>query len=412
MRRRLVVFIRGCACVFLLSSLGLTLSALNKAHEVLGSSHSRSLDQHQTRHKPLLQQQRRQHHKPTSDCALLFFGLPRSYESMVLPSIIHNVLLPNKPYKCDVYAHAHVIAQEAPGRSGLGGPIDVNAIYLLNTSIHQVYHNDSVPRVAIATDTEQDFWRERGATIKTFRTTKSNVTHKLLYHPWADKSWSFPESMDNVVRQWHSIQAVWNLMERQASLKKYSRIAMLRSDVFYATPIDVYAHNTTDSVIIPGFARHPVNDRMIIGDLNSVKIWATERFDRIDAYVRSNKIPIPGLGMHSEYYMKKEILPAIEETTNATITHDASICFMRVRADQSAWISDCDALYDTRLQQQMKIAIENITGLYCQRSRLQKSGISAVQAVCSKRKLNSRKQAIKNSRNNISAVYMKRNRKP
>ena len=47
---------------------------------------------------------------------------------------------------------------------------------------------------------------------------------------------------------------------------------------------------------------YPVNDRMVIGSYEAVKIWATQRFDLLDDYVM-HKVPKPGLGMHSEHYL-------------------------------------------------------------------------------------------------------------
>ena len=74
-------------------------------------------------------------------CALLFFGLPSSYESLVLPSIRQNVLIPNSKYDCDVYAHSVITQEEAEGRSGNGGAIDPNALYLLEESVKAVASN-------------------------------------------------------------------------------------------------------------------------------------------------------------------------------------------------------------------------------------------------------------------------------
>lgn len=42
-------------------------------------------------------------------------------------------------------------------------------------------------------------------------------------------------------------------------IRKYDTVAMLRSDVFYATPIDIHSHNhTSQTVVLPGFAMYPV----------------------------------------------------------------------------------------------------------------------------------------------------------
>ena len=53
-----------------------------------------------------------------------------------------------------------------------------------------------------------------------------------------------------------------------------------------------------EAAVIPGFAMFPVNDRMIYGPYAAVKIWATERFRRIDDHVQKvepggNNVPPP-----------------------------------------------------------------------------------------------------------------------
>jgi len=152
------------------------------------------------------------------------------------------VLQPNLQHNCDIYVHSPLLDKEAPGRSGNGGTIDPTAIYLLQDAIHTLYHNTTdsmLPHVAITADSEQDFWRLRNATIQKFRNTKSNTTNRLLYFPWATRNYQYPTTMDNIVRQWHSLEAVWNLTESEAKERsvKYTRVAMLRSDVFMRRPL-------------------------------------------------------------------------------------------------------------------------------------------------------------------------------
>lgn len=292
-----------------------------------------------------------QHQYDDTRCALLFFGLPRSYESMVLPSIIKNVLIPNSKYGCDVYAHAGIREQEEAGRSGTGGSIDPKAIFLLEQQVKDVakvaskrtgIHRE--PNVAIITDTEADFWRMYNETIHKYHTTV-DADGNLLYSPWKKSSYTFPTTMDNVVRQWHSLNSVWNLMESESRRMnvQYNRVAMLRSDVLYVTPIDIYQISNArydtrnQNAIIPGFGMYPVNDRMIYGPYSAVKIWATERFSRIDSHVRKVE---PGIGMHSEQFLYDSILPAIQENgTKVLINGD--ICFFRVRSDGSVRTFDC-----------------------------------------------------------------------
>ena len=311
-------------------------------------------------------------------CALLFFGLPRSYD-LVLPSVVKNVLIPNSKYGCDVYAHSVIRLEEEAGRSGMGGSIDPNAIFSLKQQVLNVakvttnYSGISrVPHVAITTDTEEDFWKIHNATIQKYHTTK-RADGKLLYSPWKKKSYVFPKTMDNIVRQWHSLQSVWQLMEDESTKLgiSYNRVAMLRSDVLYVTPIDIYRINTTlfdtnnKAAVIPGFALYPVNDRMIYGPYKAVKIWATERFKRLETHVRR---VAPGLGMHSEIFLNDAILPAIEQS-GTNVVADNDICFFRVRSDRSVRTFDCigkDSNWTGKTRRiNAKAMVEQIIGRTC-----------------------------------------------
>ena len=68
-------------------------------------------------------------------------------------------------------------------------------------------------------------------------------------------------TVDNIVKMWHSIEQAWYLMEAHATREhiQYQRVAMLRSDVVYMTPINIWetgdpgvmdTENTV--VVIPG----------------------------------------------------------------------------------------------------------------------------------------------------------------
>jgi hypothetical protein len=316
-------------------------------------------------------------------CALLFFGLPRGYKTIVLPSIVRNVLEPNANYNCDVYAHSISLDKEQASRSGKGGMIDSKSIYLLKQRVQEVASHSTgrIPHVVITMDTEEDFWILRNATIQKYRNTK-DADGKLLYFPWRIKAYEYPTSMDNMVKQWHSIETVWQLMEGESKRQhvSYDRVAMLRSDVFYATPIDIYKTNSTHTsdkdAVLPGFAMYPVNDRMIYGPYNAVKIWATERFQRIDDHVQ-HKVQ-PGIGMHSERFLDGSILPAIRKSGTDVITNP-DICFFRVRADETVWITDCDrSLENVSVpvgiarsfgKVNKKKLVEDIVGLTCDRSK-------------------------------------------
>ena len=322
-------------------------------------------------------------------CALLFFGLPRSYRELVLPSIEKNLLMHNK--KCDVYAHSIVRAEESGGRSGRGGQLDPDALLLLSERMGKLHNHENVPNVAIATNTEDDFWRIRNATIQMYRTAKAN-DGKTLYFPYKPIAKFSKDTVDNIVRQWHSIQAVWKLMEREGRRLnvEYDHVGMFRSDVFFATPIDISNASSlradAKEAVVAGFSMYPVNDRMIYGPHSAVKIWATERFERLVTEI--DKMP-RGLGMHPETFLDKIIFPAIEEETGVKKRTDPDICFFRVRADLSLWVNDCLRARrpmggngkDPEWIAKQKEIVERMVGRKCELSRFNRN---TEQLVCSK----------------------------
>lgn len=288
-------------------------------------------------------------------CAMCFFGLPRAYKTMVLPSIVKNLLIPNARHNCDVYVHFSVAYGEAPGRMNPGGVIDPYEIYLLETAVKdvQVKYGPShgarthrIPTVAFVNDTEAEFQEKRGAILAKYKTkTDPDDGGRLMYFPYKEKTWH-NASLDNVVKQWHSIETAFQLMEitgRQLGVE-YSRVGMFRSDVLFVKPIDMamLGQDAFDSqnrfVVVPGFAQYPVNDRMIYGNVEGVKIWATSRFSLIEERAKAHVQP--GYVMHSERFMSSSVFQAIKTAGYPVIT-SKDICFIRTRADESARWGDC-----------------------------------------------------------------------
>jgi hypothetical protein len=363
-RKRRNVLLLAFGCV--VSSALLTFSSLiqvmkNESAAVLLSSNVISLD------SPSVDKPR---------CALLFFGLPRSYELLVLPSIVQNILKPNA--QCDVYAHAVIRHEEDAGRSGQGGTIDPNALFLLKNKVHSSRH------VAISTDTEEEFWQRHNATLTKYKTHKDKHG-KLLYFPYKLRDYTNnPKTVDNIIKQWHSIESVWNLMEMESNKLgiHYDTVGMFRNDVFFATPI--YLGQNRHEAVTAGFGLYPVNDRMIYGPYHAVKIWATQRFRLFQEQI--SKIP-RGHGMHSETFLDLVIFPAIIRNTHTPITTNANICFFRVRADLSLWINDClrartprgGTLRNPKWVAQQSKLVEKLTGLPC---KIIMRSIQVTQLVC------------------------------
>jgi len=281
-------------------------------------------------------------------CAIVFFGLPRAFESLVLPSIEKNIVQPNAAYQCDYYVQYFNLTEESPSRSGEGGYIDPGEIFQLKSSILKASNETQRDQtVAFAEDGQEDFLKQYTPLLQKIRTVKDS-NGQLLYFPWKETSFNF-ETTDNIVKMWHNIQHAFQFMEtyQQELNVAYTRVAMLRNDVLYVTPIDISwqpRQGVNDTVnrfaVVPGFAKYPVNDRMIIGPYNAVKIWATERFQRLEGHVQSILRNMPGYGMHSEHFLNYTIFPAIHATNTTIVEHD-SMCFFRARADETVWISDC-----------------------------------------------------------------------
>ncbi len=297
-------------------------------------------------------------------CAMLFFGLPRAYDTMVLPSITQNVLIPNARHNCDVFVHYYYMTAEPAGRKNKGGVMDPTSIFKLADAVRLIARNypssrrqpKRVPHVAFTHDTDDSFWHVRNRTVHKYRTAK-DANGNYLYFPYKAVSYVYPSSLDNIAKQWHSIESVWNLMERfmRQGMANYTRVALLRNDVMFVTPIDIYRTSLDDPeddvqgryAIIPPFGLYPVNDRLVYGPYRAVKIWATKRFEYIEDHVR--KMPWgPGYGMHSELFLQKSILAAMERDAGVNVTMNPDICFFRTRADNTAMISDCDAKGKTR----------------------------------------------------------------
>jgi hypothetical protein len=291
-------------------------------------------------------------------CAVNLFGLPRSFRSLTLPSLVKNVIALNAD--CDYFVHYYQVTHEAAGRSGAGGTIDSDEILLLREAVRQasVARNESrMPIVEFTSETEDEF----GAKYQTLLTDIE--TNQSLYVPWNDPAFKLLPTTINIVKMWHSIQSVHQLMEQRSSSGgvQYTSVAMLRSDVVYITPLNLRDHgdshdmmlkdNTTrfsssNVVTIPAFGQWPVSDRLVYGYPPAVKVWATQRLSRLQAHVLHGQIHAPGTGMHSEKFLARTIFPLLQRVLNVTIRTHPTLCFVRARADGTVWVADCERPVD------------------------------------------------------------------
>ena len=390
-------------------------------------------------------------------CAILLFGLPRAFKDFVLPSLEKNVIGPNARYGCDYFVHYYQQDSEESGRSGNGGVIRSEDIFLLKdsvTKVHQAYNqkkdstNVSFPNVAFVSDTNETFWKARGKEIQHYRTAK-NEDGQYAFFPYAERTYEYPRTLDNIVKQWHSINSVWEAMENysigantnrnNSDLKRfqYRRVAAMRNDVIFLTPIDIYNipvavknasatvsqrsksdFSTNAAAVIPNFAKWPVNDRLIYGPYSAVKIWASQRFARIEDYSKDTSA-IPGMVMHSETFLNASILQTIKETQvdanqSLEVFEDEWMCFLRVRADGAIWIEDCDATksnygggYPGGMPIYLKLLNEFLPnkGRGCKKRRLKDKVRKIVELACPKQELQKKQGHAKNSSIRISSKY-------
>lgn len=298
-------------------------------------------------------------------CALNFYGLPRAFSSIVLPTIVENVLKPNVNYSCDVFLHFHALEQEAAGRSGHGGAIQLDNVYELRAAVKNIFGNNAI--IDFSNTTEVEFQHTYGDLLDKIRTV-NNTDGTWRYRYWLYPEDAFPlATHGNIIKMWHQQQQVWSLMEasEQKHNIQYTRVAMLRNDVAFLTPIDVWlnGNQTKDhdnSVgVMPAFQTAPVNDRLFIGPRRAAEIWATKHFDLLEDYLDEIYIEMPGIGIHSERYLSRKLLPLMH-TLGVTTVKDPDLCFGRVRADQSVWSSDCGR--DIGRHQEI---LEQMTGRHC-----------------------------------------------
>ena len=207
-------------------------------------------------------------------CAINIFGLPRAFRSLVLPSLIQNVLSANKDHYCDYFVHYYNATNESAGRSGRGGGIDASEVLLLEQAVHGVHSDmDCSPLVQFAYDTDTSLNTKRSGILRDLKTRRV-AGQGLLYIP---ASFSIMTTA-NIIKMWHSIESVWDRMQQQPS--RFTRISMMRIYVFFATPVNVWhtkdqerdVNNTVATV--PAVGLYPVSDRMIYGPFCAVQVWA------------------------------------------------------------------------------------------------------------------------------------------
>ena len=273
------------------------------------------------------------------DCALLFFGLIKSFSNLVLPSIRENILQ-NNP-SCDIFLHTYNFTNIPPNIRNNESKDDleyrVNDVYLLTGNV--------------VVEDVNFVYKKRGKDM--------SMVKKYSYLGWG----ACCLSTENMIKQWHSIESVWNLMEETSAkmpLSQYKRVGLFRSDILYITPI-----NISDSrAALPAFSSwYGVNDRIFYGCYEHAKVWATMRFQFIEPFTKyyliknhswDNILPLEESssrstndiisnylhhggrqGFHSETFLAKMLL-------NYSIPFEAKpICAWRIRSGGIVQKYDC-----------------------------------------------------------------------
>ncbi|KAL3909913.1 MAG: hypothetical protein SGILL_007900, partial [Bacillariaceae sp.] len=262
--------------------------------------------------------------------------------------------------------------------------VNPDEIFLLEEAVRSVYkkygpkrgsrtdNGKLEPIVSFTHDTSEQFMNRRQEQLQKYQ-NEVGADGKQLYFPWAAKTYT-PTALENMVRQWHSEEFVFKLMDFTAKQSgiTYSRVGMFRSDAFYMTPIDIATTDTQQGVIdtrnrffvTAPFALYPVNDRMVYGPYEAVKVWATKRFDLLEE--RAKLQTEPGYTMHSERFMKGSVFPAMEMLGYEQAVNP-DICFSRTRADESTLVTDCVTAGTTRNWSGVnsKSLVESIVGKRC-----------------------------------------------
>lgn len=230
-------------------------------------------------------------HTGNMRCALLFFGLVKTFNTTVLPSIKEHILQHNPT--CTVFAHTYDIHETSTLRNG-------------------EHHAPIYPR---------DVY---GLTRNVVMDTLGTYAKRLAPHDFAlgpprytlRASWG-PEQVGNMKKQWTSIERVWDLMEQDSA--HYDRVGLFRLDVEYTMPINI----SRGDAVVPMFSaaeQGRANDRMFYGLHRYAKVWATERFNNLDLWATNR-------GDSEEYVHRLLSLHKVP------YVKDACICFRRVRAN-------------------------------------------------------------------------------
>jgi hypothetical protein len=231
------------------------------------------------------------------DCALLFFGLAKKFKKLVLPSIRKYIL--NYNPNCDIYAHTYDLHKITNPRNGEKN----NVVHPLE--VYSLTNN-------VVLDTLESVSKVRN--FEYYHKFSLDFTPSP-YHTIG------PISMDNMIKEWHSIERVWN----STKPFKYKRVGLFRLDVQYQEPIII----TNGDAVVPNFEDFGyVNDRAFYGLYKWAKIWALTRFHQVEAQAKRNQ---------NDLMAEKFLAYVLRDVPY----EKKSMCFWRVRANGKIKNQDC-----------------------------------------------------------------------
>ena len=244
-------------------------------------------------------------------CALLFFGLVKHFKELALPSIQRNIIEKNK--HCDIFAHTTNVSYVPTNPRN-------KEVELVTASPFEVF----LLTKNVVMDTVDTFYHERWAFLQ---------HTQLNYH----RRWGqCCTSHNKMVKQWHSIDKVWNLMKQHVKngtgVSHYEQVGLFRLDLYYASPVDIF---DSDASLASFHRWGGVNDRMFYGRYNHAEKWAHRfEFSKTFEKLYMNR-PGQKQGYHAETFVKSLLL----HYKISVLMKD--ICFWRIRTGFRIQVIDC-----------------------------------------------------------------------
>jgi len=216
-------------------------------------------------------------------CALLFFGLAKHFNDIAFPSIQKYILNINPD--CDVYAHTYDIKSITNPRNNEDHtPVNPLEVYSMTKNV----------------------------VLDTLESVSKAIDFDYYHKHYKQSGGVFPYSMDNTLKQWFSIQRVWESMPTT-----YKRVGLFRLDVLYTEPVNIQ----NGDAVIPDFHHWGgLNDRGFYGLYKWAGQWATNRLKKLAIRSKQDNI----YDINAEHFMKYMMRDVPVELK--------PMCFNRVRA--------------------------------------------------------------------------------